>query len=383
MKNVILLGATGSIGSQVIDYILQNDEYSLYAIAFYKNIEKAKEIITNFKPKIVSCGSPQIKKILETEFPSLKVVFGESALQTLAALPVENPIVVNALVGSVGLLPTIAAISAKRNVYLANKETLVIGGEIVMDLCKKNDVKIIPIDSEHSAIFQLIHEKKHTEINKLYLTASGGPFLGLSKNELLNKTKDDALNHPTWKMGPKISIDSATLMNKGFEVIEAKYLFDINVDNIICLIHKESIIHSMVEFKDYSIFAQLGLPDMHLPIKYAFDYPSHSSMEILKPLSFDEGITLSLKKVNDEYKMINLAKEALKKGGIYPAVLNAANEAAVELFLKDKIKFLDIEEIVQVELNSEIYKKFNENNLDVTLIMFIDEMVKRTILNRY
>ena len=275
MKNIILLGATGSIGTQTLDLIKNNSEYRLAAFSFGNNITRALEIIKEFSPEMV-CGIKYSDVIeIKEQFPNIKITNGDGGLQEIVRYDVEEPIVINALVGAIGLLPTISAITSVRDVYLANKETLVVGGSIVMELAKKNGVKIIPIDSEHSAIYQLLNGTRREDISKLIITASGGSLRDKSQSELLEVTKEEVLNHPNWKMGEKITVDSATLMNKAFELIEASYLFDIDIDQIQPIIHRESIIHSMVQFKDGSIYAQMATADMHLPIQYALEAPKH------------------------------------------------------------------------------------------------------------
>ncbi len=385
MLEICLLGATGSIGSQVLDLIREKrEQYKLVAFSFNQSIDKALEIIEEFEPKLVSCGDEKnVEKIKQT-FPKVIVSYGNKGLQQVATFDCICPMVINALVGSIGLLPTMSAIERGRNVYLANKETLVIGGEIVMDRAKEMGVKIIPIDSEHSAIAQIIEKRNHDEIKKLYITASGGAFRDLKREDLIDVTVDDALKHPNWKMGPKITIDCATMMNKGFELIEAHYLFSMPMDKITAILHKESVVHSMVEFEDGSIFAQMGSSDMHLPIKYAMEGPSHSASNIIKPLDILKVGALHFEELSTErYPMLQYAIDAINKGGIYPTLLNAANEAAVKLFLNRKIKFLDIESIVKKTLESEEFENFTKGPLTIAKIMSVDELVKISILSKY
>jgi 1-deoxy-D-xylulose-5-phosphate reductoisomerase len=275
MVELCLLGATGSIGSQVLDLIREKrDVYRLAAFSFGHNIDKALEIVEEFEPDLV-CSVEELdaKKIKEL-FPRVTVTYGNKGLQQVATHNCICPKVINALVGAVGLTPTLSAIEMGRDVLLANKETLVIGGEIVIAKAKEAGVKIIPIDSEHSAIFQLLNGYDKEDLSRIIITASGGSFREKSRAELENVTKEDALNHPNWKMGSKITIDSATMMNKGFELIEAHYLFDLPMDKISYILHKESIIHSMIQTRDGAIKAQLGTPDMRIPIMYALSYPS-------------------------------------------------------------------------------------------------------------
>ena len=374
MLEICLLGATGSIGSQVLDLIREKrEQYKLVAFSFNQSIDKALEIIEEFEPKLVSCGDEKnVEKIKQT-FPKVIVSYGNKGLQQVATFDCICPMVINALVGSIGLLPTMSAIERGRNVYLANKETLVIGGEIVMDRAKEMGVKIIPIDSEHSAIAQIIEKRNHDEIKKLYITASGGAFRDLKREDLIDVTVDDALKHPNWKMGPKITIDCATMMNKGFELIEAHYLFSMPMDKITAILHKESVVHSMVEFEDGSIFAQMGSSDMHLPIKYAMEGPSHSASNIIKPLDILKVGALHFEELSTErYPMLQYAIDAINKGGIYPTLLNAANEAAV-----------DIESIVKKTLESEEFENFTKGPLTIAKIMSVDELVKISILSKY
>ena len=346
MKNIILLGATGSIGTQTLDLIKNNSEYRLAAFSFGNNITRALEIIKEFSPEMV-CGIKYSDVIeIKEQFPNIKITNGDGGLQEIVRYDVEEPIVINALVGAIGLLPTISAITNARDVYLANKETLVVGGSIVMELAKKNGVKIIPIDSEHSAIYQLLNGTRKEDISKLIITASGGSLRDKSQSELLEVTKEEVLNHPNWKMGEKITVDSATLMNKAFELIEASYLFDIDIDQIQPIIHRESIIHSMVEFADNSVIAQMGVADMRIPIQYAVTYPNRFESPV-KQLSLTEASPLTFYKPDYEtFTCLSQCIQAVKKCELAPVAANGANEQAVDLFLNRKIKFLQIGELV-------------------------------------
>ena len=385
MKNICLLGATGSIGSQVLDLIREKrDEYNLVAFSYGKNTAKALEIAEEFEPKLVCSIEEKDSLIIKKAFPKIDVTFGTMGLQRVATYDTLCPCVVNALVGAVGLIPTVNAIDAGRDVYLANKEALVIGGEIVMAKAKDMGVKIIPIDSEHSAISQIMEGKDNREIKRLIITASGGSLRDLKRSELKNVTKEQALNHPNWKMGKKITIDSATMINKGFELIEAHYLFHMPMNKIYPIIHRESLIHSMVEYEDGSIFAQMGSSDMHLPIKYALEGPSHSYSQNIEPLDIFSVNKLTFEKLDYErYPMVQYAIDAITKGGIYPTILNAANEAAVNLFLNDKISFLDIENIVRETLNDKNFENFNKGELTIPKITSVDELVKIQINAKY
>ena len=385
MIELCLLGATGSIGCQVLDLIREKrDKYRLAAFSFGHNINKALEIVEEFEPDLVCAIEELDADRIKEKFPKVNVTFGNKGLQQVATYDCLCPKVINALVGAVGLTPTLSAIEVGRDVYLANKETLVIGGEIVMAKAKEMGVKIIPIDSEHSAIFQLLNGNNIDDVKRIIITASGGSFRDKSRDELVDVTKADALNHPNWNMGAKITIDSATMMNKGFELIEAHYLFDLPMDKIGYIMHKESIIHSLVEFLDGSVFAQMATSDMRLPIKYALEYPSHSYTELVEPLDLVKVGTLHFEELSTtRFPMLGYAIDAINRGNIYPTILNAANEVAVGLFLEDKIKFLDIEKIVKEALDNPIYEKFTSGELTIPKIMSVDELVRIQILTKY
>ena len=380
MKDIILLGATGSIGTQTLDIIRMNKEkYNLIALSVGRDLELSSKIIEEFKPRFVAARSLEDKEFLAKKFPYLEIVYGDSGLVEVATFDSENKnaTLVVALVGTIGLVPTVEAIKIGRNIALANKETLVTAGEIVMSLARKNNVTIFPIDSEHSAIYQSLVGENKEDIKSLIITASGGSFRHLKREELLNVTKEDALKHPNWNMGAKITIDSSTMMNKGFEVIEAHYLFDVDYQNIKTVLHPESIIHSMVEFKDSSVKAQLANSDMRMPILYALSYPKrleyNSELNLIgRKLTFDE---LSL----DRYPCLKMAIDAGRKGNIYPTVLTASNDCAVELFLNDKISYLEIEKIVKDAL--EECGLVEELTLEV--ILETEKNVKATIMKKY
>ena len=385
MIELCLLGATGSIGSQVLDLIREKrDIYKLAAFSFGHNINKALDIIEEFEPSLVCSIEEMDAKRIKEVFPKVEVTFVNKGLKQVATHGCLCPKVINALVGSVGLAPTLSAIEVGRDVYLANKETLVIGGEIVMAKAKEMNVKVIPIDSEHSAIFQLLNGNNINDVKRIIITASGGAFREKTREELVNVKKEDALKHPNWSMGSKITIDSATMMNKGFELIEAHYLFDLPMDKISYIMHKESIIHSLVEFYDGSMFAQMATSDMRLPIKYALEYPSHSYTEMVEPLDLLKVGTLHFDQLSvTRFPMLGYAIEAIKRGNIYPTILNAANEVAVGLFLEDVISFLEIEKIVKEALDNPIYEKFTLGELTVPKIMSVDELVRIQILTKY
>ncbi|MDN5387837.1 1-deoxy-D-xylulose-5-phosphate reductoisomerase [Bacillus sp. LB7] len=353
MKNICLLGATGSIGEQTLDVIkAHDDKFQLTAMSFGKNAEKAAEIIETFKPKYVSVGDEHTYEALKQHSFSytFKTGIGEESLIEAAVSP-EADVVVNALVGSVGLLPTLKAMEHKKTVALANKETLVTAGHIVKEHAQTYDVPLLPVDSEHSAIFQALQGENPKHMKRLIITASGGSFRDRTRQELEGVTVEEALNHPNWSMGAKITIDSATMMNKGLEVIEAHWLFDVPYDRIDVLLHKESIIHSMVEFHDRSIIAQLGTPDMRVPIQYALSYPERLPFDEAKSLELWEVGQLNFAQADFErFRCLQFAYESGKIGGTMPTVLNAANEEAVAAFLSGRISFLGIEDIIEKAL---------------------------------
>ncbi len=369
---LFLLGATGNIGIQTLDIVRENkDKYEVVTVTGNFNLKKLQEIIDEFQPSYVSIGKKSDALILKKRYPLLEIGYGEEGLKKAATYGEKgNDLVVNAIVGSAGLSPTIAAIKKGRNIALANKETLVIGGEIIKELLLKHNVKIIPVDSEHSAIMQCLKNEDKTAIKKLIITASGGSFRDKTRAELKTVTVKDALQHPNWTMGAKITIDSATMMNKGLEVIEAHYLFDVEYDQIETVLHQESIVHSLVEFKDTSVIAHLGNPDMRVPINYALSYPKRIPYNG-KSLDLVKLGALHFEPLSDEqFPLLKIAIDAGKSKGLNPTTLNAANEAAVNLFLNGKITFLQIEEIIVECLN-----KF-ENDLGITLEKIIDRDIK-------
>lgn len=373
MTKIAILGVTGSIGTQTIDVIRrESDNFKLIAISANKNIKEVVSIVGEFNPPYVVITDKTSYEVFLREIKNLgykgKVLYGMDGLNFIASLD-EVDIVVTSIVGMVGLEPTLKAIEAKKTIALANKETLVVGGEIVMEATRKNGVKILPVDSEHSAIFQSLQGSAYKSIKNILLTASGGPFRGRKKNDLVGITPKEALKHPNWSMGKKISIDSATLMNKGLEVIEAKWLFDVNYDDIKVIVHPESIIHSMVEYNDGSIIAQLGTADMRLPIQYALNYPDRKT-QIVDSLDFYKIKNLTFEEPDIKtFKALNLAYEAGKIGGLMPTILNGANEVCVDLFLREKIAFLQIADIIE-ETMDKLYKEKEvtlENILEMDL----------------
>ncbi len=354
MKNIAILGSTGSIGQQTLQVVSQHpDKFNVVAISARQNIDLLIDQARKFKPEYVAITGDTIDFFhikQELDALGIELLTGFDSLNIIASLP-QVDTVVTAIVGFSGLLPTISAILAGKNIALANKETLVVAGELVMKLAAERNVKILPIDSEHSAIFQSIVGEQHKFIEKIYLTASGGPFRGMKTSQLASITKDQALNHPNWKMGNKITIDSATLMNKGLEAIEARWLFNLKPEQIDIVIHPQSIIHSMVQFIDGSIKAQMGLPDMRLPIQYALTYPERLENNFPR-FDFLKHTQLTFEQPDmDTFKALKLALQAMEQGGNMPCVLNAANEVAVHAFLSNNIGFLDIADVVERTLN--------------------------------
>lgn len=352
MKKITVLGVTGSIGMQTVDVVMNHPEqFKITAMAAGYNVAKVEEILAMIDVEYICMVKKEDALYLQEKYPDLKVVYGESGLIEIATLP-EIEIVLNAIVGFAGLVPTIEAIKVKKDIALANKETLVVAGHIITELVKEYGVKLLPVDSEHSAIFQSLNGEEHNKIKKIILTASGGSFRDKQRDELAGVTVKEALNHPNWSMGAKITIDSATLFNKGLEVMEAKWLFDVDYDQIEVLIHPESIIHSMVEFVDTSIIGQLGNPDMRLPIQYALTYPERDYLIGGESLDLAKIASLTFKKPDFErFRALALAYQAGKSGGSMPCVLNGANEQANELFRNGKIEFLEIENLVEKALN--------------------------------
>lgn len=348
-KHIAILGSTGSIGTQALEVIASHPHaFEVEVLTANSNASLLIEQAKRFNPNVVVIGNEdqyaQVKDALHAE--NIKVYCGESALCSVVEMDTVD-LVLTALVGYAGLKPTIKAIEAGKNIALANKETLVIAGELVTRLAKEKGVNIYPVDSEHSAIFQCIVGEFHNKIEKIILTASGGPFRGKSKNDLAAVTKAQALKHPNWTMGAKITIDSATLMNKGLEVIEAKWLFGLKTEQIDVVVHPQSIIHSMVQFEDGSIKAQLGLPDMRLPIQFALSYPNRLKSDFQR-FDFSQYPSLTFEKPDTEtFRNLALSFKALERAGNMPCVLNAANEVVVAEFLKDKIGFLEMSDVVE------------------------------------
>ena len=347
-RKIGVLGSTGSIGTQTLEIVRSNPDFEVIALAAGSNVDLMEKQAREFQPELCVMWTEEAAKELRLRLSdtSVTVLAGMDGLLTLAVMP-EIQILVTAIVGMIGLRPTIAAIKAGKIIALANKETLVTAGHIIIPLAAKMQVPILPVDSEHSAIFQSMCGQSRKKVSKILLTASGGPFRGKKRQELLDITVEDALKHPNWSMGRKITIDSATLVNKGLEVIEAKWLFGVEPENIQVVVHPQSVIHSMVEYVDGAVIAQLGVPDMKLPIQYALTYPYRRPMEG-KKLDFYELSSMTFEKPDtDTFKGLPMAYDAIAAGGSMPTVYNAANEKAVSLFLNREIKFLEIYDLIQ------------------------------------
>ena len=366
MKNIAILGSTGSIGTQTLDVARKNEDLRVVAVSAGKSVEKLEEQIREFHPILAAVWDEKAARDLKTRIADTdtKVVSGMEGLLELASMA-ESDILVTAIVGMIGIRPTMEGIRAGKDIALANKETLVTAGHLIMPMAREYGVSILPVDSEHSAIFQAIHGEENKEIHKLLITASGGPFRGRTTEELRNVTVADTLKHPNWVMGRKITVDSATLVNKGLEVMEARWLFDMDLDHIQVVVQPQSIIHSMVEFKDGAIMAQLGTPDMRLPIQYALYYPHRRYLDGDR-LDFTKlrEITFEVPDM-DTFRGLPMAIQASREGGSMPTVFNAANELAVKKFLEEKIGFLDIYEIIAQSM--ERHKKIAHPDLDEIL----------------
>ena len=366
MKNIAILGSTGSIGTQTLDVARKNEDLRVVAVSAGKSVEKLEEQIREFHPILAAVWDEKAARDLKTRIADTdtKVVSGMEGLLELASMP-ESDILVTAIVGMIGIRPTMEGIRAGKDIALANKETLVTAGHLIMPMAREYGVSILPVDSEHSAIFQAIHGEENKEIHKLLITASGGPFRGRTTEELRRVTVADTLKHPNWVMGRKITVDSATLVNKGLEVMEAKWLFDMDLDHIQVVVQPQSIIHSMVEFKDGAIMAQLGTPDMRLPIQYALYYPHRRYLDGDR-LDFTKLREITFEVPDMEtFRGLSMAIQASREGGRMPTVFNAANELAVKKFLEEKIGFLDIYEIIAQSM--ERHKKIEHPDLDEIL----------------
>ena len=378
MKKIGVLGSTGSIGTQTLEIVRNNKDLQVVALAAGSSVDKMEEQIREFAPKIAVMWSQKAAEELKVKVAdlSVKVLWGMDGLLEIAVME-EMEVLVTAIVGMIGIRPTIAAIKAGKTIALANKETLVTAGHIIMPLAKEMNVPILPVDSEHSAIFQSMHGENKQRVTKILLTASGGPFRGRKREELTEITVEDALKHPNWSMGRKITVDSSTLVNKGLEVIEAKWLFDVAPEQIQVVVHPQSIIHSMVEYADGGIMAQLGTPDMKLPIQYALFYPDRRPMEGKRVDFFDLGSITFEKPDTETFYGLKLAYEALETGGNVPTIYNAANEKSVALFLEKKISYLQIPEMIERSMR----KVKRVENPDVTQILETEAEVYEYILS--
>jgi len=379
-KNIALLGATGSIGTQTLEVVASYpDQFEVSVLTANKNADLLIEQALKFKPNCVVIADESLyQKVNDVLFEKdIKVFAGEKSLEEVVQME-EVDVVLTALVGFSGLKPTIAAIHAGKNIALANKETLVVAGEIITKLAKEKGVNIYPVDSEHSAIFQCLVGEFHNPIEKIYLTASGGPFRGKKRDELAETTKAQALNHPNWEMGAKITIDSASMMNKGLEVIEAKWLFGLDNEQIDVIVHPQSIIHSIVQFKDGSMKAQMGLPDMKLPIQYALTYPNRLPTDFSR-FNFLDYPELTFEAPDKEtFSNLSLAYDAMGRGGNLPCALNAANEETVAAFLRDEITFLEIAELNEVVMNAVTFMK----NPDLQGLYETDKIAREIALQK-
>ena len=352
-EKLTILGSTGSIGTQALD-VVDMRGYEVVALTADSNYKLLEQQIRKYKPKYAALSNEEAAKTLRTLVADTdtKVLSGKEGIIECAAAG-ESDTVLNSIVGIAGLAPTVAAIDAGRNIALANKETLVAGGKIVMDKAKEKGIAILPVDSEHSAIFQSLQGmNKKDELKSIILTASGGPFFGKTRDELKSVTVAQALKHPNWEMGAKITVDSASMMNKGLELIEAVWLFDVDPDKVDIVVHRESIIHSLIEYNDNSVIAQLGVPDMRIPIQYALTYPDRFPSPVKKLNLWDYQNLTFYKPDYDTFECLNLCREAIRRGGLYPCVANGANEMANELFRKGEIGFLEIADKVQLAMEA-------------------------------
>lgn len=373
MKKIAILGSTGSIGTQALDIIRNNrDKFSVGVLSCSRQIDLLMEQINSFRPELVVVEQEKDALLLKKRYPGIEVDFGDKGL--IQAASGNWDMVLNSLMGIRGLAPTYHGLAAGNDIAFANKETLVAGGELIMKTAAESGAKLLPVDSEHSAIFQCLQGNHRKDMRRILLTASGGPFRGYSRKELERVTLAQALRHPKWNMGSKITIDSATMMNKGLEVIEAKWLFDAELEQIQVLIHPQSILHSAVEFHDGSIIGQMGKPDMRVPISYALYYPERLENQMDSLDFFTEGANMTFEKPDlAVFKNIQLAYDACRMGGSYPAVLNGANEILAQMFLEEKIRFMDIQNTVEKVLNNHKPKY----NLDLEGILEIDQQARK------
>ncbi|EOS52016.1 1-deoxy-D-xylulose 5-phosphate reductoisomerase [Lachnospiraceae bacterium MD335] len=366
MKKIAILGSTGSIGTQTLEIVRENPDLEVVGLAAGANIDLFERQVREFQPKLVSLQSEAACRELRTRLADMQVavVCGMDGLIQIAEME-ESQVLVTAIVGMIGIRPTIAAIQKGKDIALANKETLVTAGHIIMPLAKERGVSILPVDSEHSAIFQSLQGENRERVSRLLITASGGPFRGKTREQLETVRLEDALHHPNWSMGNKITIDSATLVNKGLEVMEAKWLFGVDLDQIQVVVHPQSIIHSMVEYVDGGIMAQLGMPDMKLPIQYALFYPDRRPMKGERVDFYALGSITFERPDMETFTGLKLAMRAAGEGGSVPTVFNAANEKAVSLFLNKKIRFLQIAEIIEMCMDA--HKRIEAPNVEEIL----------------
>ena len=380
MKKIAILGSTGSIGTQTLDVVRANGDIEVLGISAGRNVKMLEEQAREFHPQLIAVWDENAAKDLEVRLADMdvKIVSGMEGLLELARMP-QTDILVTAVVGMIGIRPTMEGIKAGKDIALANKETLVTAGHLIIPMAKEHGVQILPVDSEHSAIFQALHGEKRAQVEKLLITASGGPFRGRKREELEYVTLADTLKHPNWVMGQKITVDSATLVNKGLEVMEARWLFDVDLDHIQVVVQPKSIIHSMVEFKDGAVMAQLGTPDMRLPIQYALYYPERRYLDgerldfhKLKEITFEDPDM-------DTFLGLPMAMDAARKGGSMPTVFNAANELAVKKFLQEKIGFLDIYDIIAQSMERHTVTR----NPDLEEILAVEDETYKWIESRW
>ena len=381
MKNITILGSTGSIGTNALEVIRQKkDEFNVVALSGHTNYKLVMEQIKEFNPKYVSIGTEEGFEVIKKEFPEVELFFGREGLKKLGELE-ETDIILTAVSGVIGIEATVEAIKKGKRIALANKETMVAGGAYINKLLKEYpEAEIIPVDSEHSALFQSLSAGRREDVKNLIITASGGSFRGKKRDELKEITVSEALKHPKWSMGKKITIDSSTLVNKGLEVIEAHELFGIDYDRIKVAVHPQSIVHSLVEYKDNAMVAQLGATDMKLPIQLAFTYPKREESTALEKLDLMKVGNLTFEEPDMEtFKGLPLAYRAGKTGGTMPVVFNAANEVAVELFMKEKIKFLEIYDVIEKAMDNHMPVEIK--NLEI--ILKVDEETRKWIYENY
>ena len=380
MKKIAILGSTGSIGTQTLDVVRANGDIEVLGISAGRNVKMLEEQAREFHPQLIAVWDENAAKDLAVRLADMdvKIVSGMEGLLELARMP-QTDILVTAVVGMIGIRPTMEGIKAGKDIALANKETLVTAGHLIIPMAKEHGVQILPVDSEHSAIFQTLHGEKRAQVEKLLITASGGPFRGRKREELEYVTLADTLKHPNWVMGQKITVDSATLVNKGLEVMEARWLFDVDLDHIQVVVQPKSIIHSMVEFKDGAVMAQLGTPDMRLPIQYALYYPERRYLDgerldfhKLKEIAFEDPDM-------DTFLGLPMAMDAARKGGSMPTAFNAANELAVKKFLQEKIGFLDIYDIIAQSMERHTVIR----NPDLEEILAVEDETYKWIESRW